>query len=156
MCSTRGSLTVYFDDPFWVGVFEITMENMLSAAKITFGSEPKDAEVLEFVLKNYYALHFSPPTAVLVRQIPKNPKKLRRSIGRTLTKSGCSTKSQQALNLGSEQNETERKIISREQKLSEEKRLYELRRKKRRNSIAENNLFMYKEKEIRFTTNFFF
>ena len=156
MCSTRGSLTVYFDDPFWVGVFEITMENMLSAAKITFGSEPKDAEVLEFVLKNYYALHFSPPTAVLVRQIPKNPKKLRRSIGRTLTKSGCSTKSQQALNLGYEQNETERKIISREHKLSEEKRLYELRRKKRRNSIAENNLFMYKEKEIRFTTNFFF
>lgn len=75
MCSTRGSLTVYFDDPFWVGVFEITMENMLSVAKITFGSEPKDAEVLEFVLKNYYALHFSPPTAVLVRQIPKNPKK---------------------------------------------------------------------------------
>ena len=46
MCSTRGSLTVYFDDPFWVGVFEITMENMLSVAKITFGSEPKDAEVL--------------------------------------------------------------------------------------------------------------
>lgn len=33
MCSTRSSLTVYFDDPFWVGVFEITMENMLSAAK---------------------------------------------------------------------------------------------------------------------------
>lgn len=132
MCSTRGSLTVYFDDPFWVGVFEITMENMLSVAKITFGSEPKDAEVLEFVLKNYYALHFSPPTAVHVRQIPKNPKKLRRSIGRTLTKSGCGTKSQQALKLGYEQNKTERKIISREQKLSEEKRLYELRRQKKK------------------------
>ena len=40
-------LTVYFDDPFWVGVFERAEGGKLSAARITFGAEPKDHEVWE-------------------------------------------------------------------------------------------------------------
>ena len=35
-------LTVYFDDPFWVGVFEHTESGKLSVSKVTFGAEPKD------------------------------------------------------------------------------------------------------------------
>lgn len=35
-------LTVYFEDPFWVGVFERTQNGTLSVCKITFGAEPKD------------------------------------------------------------------------------------------------------------------
>ena len=46
-------LTVYFDDPFWVGVFERIEDGKLSVSKITFGAEPKDYEVLEFVLEHY-------------------------------------------------------------------------------------------------------
>ena len=38
-------LTVYFEDPFWVGVFEKIDNGKLSAAKVTFGAEPKDYEV---------------------------------------------------------------------------------------------------------------
>lgn len=43
-------LTVYFEEPFWVGVFERIENGKLSAAKVTFGSEPKDYEVYEFIL----------------------------------------------------------------------------------------------------------
>ena len=43
------TLTVYFDDPFWVGVFERVENGKLSACKVTFGAEPRDVEVLEFV-----------------------------------------------------------------------------------------------------------
>ena len=35
-------LTVYFDDPFWVAVFERIDNGMLSVSKVTFGAEPKD------------------------------------------------------------------------------------------------------------------
>ena len=38
-------LTVYFDDPFWVGVFERIEDGKLSVCKVTFGGEPKDYEV---------------------------------------------------------------------------------------------------------------
>ena len=48
-----GKLTVYFEDPFWVGVFERIMDGKLSVAKVTFGAEPKDYEVFDFILRHY-------------------------------------------------------------------------------------------------------
>ena len=45
MDKTNGKLTVYFEKPFWVGIFERTEDGKLSVAKVTFGVEPKDGEV---------------------------------------------------------------------------------------------------------------
>ena len=44
-----GRLIVYFDDPFWVGIFERVENGKLSVAKVTFGAEPKDYEIQEFI-----------------------------------------------------------------------------------------------------------
>ena len=52
-------LIVCFEDPFWIGVFERIQDGKLAAAKVTFGSEPKDYEVSEFILRHYYSLQFS-------------------------------------------------------------------------------------------------
>jgi len=60
MDRVSGKLTIYFEDPFWVGVFERIENRKLSAAKVTFGVEPKDYDVLEFINRNYYHLQFSP------------------------------------------------------------------------------------------------
>lgn len=60
MDRVTGKLTVFFDEPFWVGVFERTEAGRLSACKITFGAEPKDYEVQAFILEKYYKLTFSP------------------------------------------------------------------------------------------------
>lgn len=38
----KACLTVYFEDPFWVGVFERIDDGKLSVCKVTFGAEPKD------------------------------------------------------------------------------------------------------------------
>lgn len=46
-------LTVYFEDPFWVGVFERTQNGTLSVCKITFGAEPKDYAVHAYVLRHF-------------------------------------------------------------------------------------------------------
>ena len=56
MGETFGKLSVFFEEPFWVGVFEIIEDGRISVAKVTFGTEPKDYEVYEFILKHYYNL----------------------------------------------------------------------------------------------------
>ena len=60
MDSNLTRLTVLFEAPFWVGIFERIEGNTLSVCKVTFGAEPKDYEVLAYVLKNHSRLRFSP------------------------------------------------------------------------------------------------
>ena len=45
MDKVSGKLTVFFEDPFGVGIFERIEDGRLSVAKVTFGAEPKDYEV---------------------------------------------------------------------------------------------------------------
>ena len=44
------TLQVFFEDPFWVGIFERVGAGKLEACKVTFGPEPKDYEVLDLSL----------------------------------------------------------------------------------------------------------
>lgn len=44
-------LTVFFEKPFWVGVFERVEGEKLSVSKVTFGAEPKDYEIYAFILE---------------------------------------------------------------------------------------------------------
>ena len=125
-------LTVLFEEPFWVGVFERIERGKLSVAKVTFGAEPRDYEVYEFILKHYYDLHFSPAVATVVKESKQNPKRIQRDIKKSLAKTGIGTKSQQALKLQQEQNKQERKLKSRNQKLAESERLFELKQQQKK------------------------
>lgn len=127
-----GKLTVYFENPFWIGVFERTENGRLSVAKITFGAEPKDQEVYGFILKYYYSLKFSPSVTTVVKEKKRNPKRIQREIKRQLHNTGIGTKSQQALKLQQEQNKYERKTRSAEQKQTEKKHIFELKQQKRK------------------------
>ena len=99
MDKVSGKLTVFFEDPFWVGVFERVTKGRLSVSKVTFGAEPKEQEVYAFVLKQYRCLRFSPAVAAAVRQAGHNPKRLQREAHRQTQETGIGTKSQQALKL---------------------------------------------------------
>lgn len=68
MSTSIGKLTVFFEEPFWVGVFERIENGKLSVSKVTFGAEPKDYEIYDFVLKNYYRLKFSSQQALKLQQ----------------------------------------------------------------------------------------
>lgn len=125
-------LTVFFDNPFWVGVFERIEDGKLSVSKITFGAEPKDYEIYEFILKHYYSLQFSPAVATVVKENKANPKRMQRKIEKQLRDTGIGTKSQQALKLQQEQGKQERKVKSREQKLAEARRMFELKQQKKK------------------------
>ncbi len=54
-------LIVFFEEPFWVGVFEKYEDDHFSVCRVVFGAEPKDYEVYNFVQKEYYNLKFSNP-----------------------------------------------------------------------------------------------
>ncbi len=124
-------LTVYFEDPFWVGVVERYDRGKLSASKITFGAEPKDNEVLELVLKHFKEVRFSPAVATVESKTIRSPKRLQREAKRQTSAKGIGTKSQQAIKLLQEQNKLERKHLSREQKEAEKERKFELKQLKK-------------------------
>lgn len=101
--------------------------------KITFGAEPKDYDVYEFLLENLSNLKFSPPIKSEIKETPKiNPKRMQREISSRLRDNGMGTKAQQAIKLQREQNKLERKTKSREQKEAEKERQYVLRHEKQK------------------------
>ena len=57
MYKISGKLTVYFENPFWVAVFEHIEDGLLSVSKVTLGAEPKDYEIYEFVLNHSITNH---------------------------------------------------------------------------------------------------
>ena len=132
MDKANGKLTVYFEEPFWVGVFERIEDDKLSVAKVTFGAEPKDYEVQEYIRKYYSSLKFSPAVDTVVKDIKRNPKRMQREAKKQMQETGIGTKSQQALKLQQEQNKQERKVRNREKKEADELRMFELKQQKKR------------------------
>ena len=127
-----GALTVFFEEPFWVGVFERITGNKLSVCKFTFGAEPKDYEVYDFILKNYHRLQFSPAVATDVKEAGRNPKRVQREARKQVQNTGIGTKSQQALKLQQEQLKSQRKSAIRERREAEKQRQFELKQQKKK------------------------
>ena len=126
-------LTVFFDDPFWVGVFESADGETLKVAKVTFGTEPKDGEIYDFLLKNYNRLQFSQP--IRDEKAPEkriNPKRMQREIHRQLEHQTLGTKAQQALKAEQENKKIIRKAFNRQKTEEEKQRQFELRQEKKK------------------------
>lgn len=132
MDKTSGKLTMLFEEPFWVGVFERISDGKLSVCKVTFGAEPKDYEVWDFILKHYSDLKFSPAVEIEVKQTADNPKRRQRNARKQLQNSGIGTKSQQALQNQREEMKTERRQVRKEQKETEKQRQFDLKQQKRK------------------------
>ena len=128
----NGKLTVFFEEPFWVGVFERMIDGQLSVCKVTFGPEPRNFEVWEFILRRYADLEFSPAVKTEVKQVADNPKRRQRNARKQLQNSGIGTKSQQALQKQREEMKTERRQKNRERREEEKQRKFQLKQQKRK------------------------
>lgn len=126
------TFTVFFEDPFWVGVLESAAEGKQKACKITFGAEPKDYEIHRFLLENYHRLRFSPAVAVKEQKPSQNPKRVQRELRKQLRDTGVGTRSQQALQMQREEMKTERKQRGKAQREAEKERLFHLKQQKRK------------------------
>ena len=85
MDTTAAKLTVFFEEPFWVGVYERIENGQVEACRVVFGAEPKDYEIYDFLLKHWDSMRFSPPVAAegIPSQI-RNPKRARRAAKQAL------------------------------------------------------------------------
>lgn len=126
-------LQVFFQDPFWIGICERSSENRLSVCKITFGPEPKDYEIQDYILKNWYKLKFSPAVEdTVIRKERMNPKRLQRDVRKQLSNICIGTKSQQALALQHEEGKLKRKEFTRIQKEEVKERFFLLKQQKKK------------------------
>lgn len=113
-------------------MFERIDNGKLSVSKHTFGAEPKDCEVYDFILKQYNGLKFSPAVEAKVKQTADNPKRRQRNARKQLQSSGIGTKSQRALQMQREEKKIERRQKSKEQREAEKERQFALKQQKRK------------------------
>lgn len=114
-------LTVFFEGQFWVGVVEETVDGKLKAYRHILGSEPKDPEVLEFVLHDL--LHVMDTLSrsaglegMKTTASKANPKRLARMAAKEMGRRGVSTFAQEALKQEYELRKKEKRILGREER----------------------------------------
>ena len=94
--SVSSTLTVYHDGQFWVGMAEHVEDGRYGVARIVFGAEPSDEEILQFVVGKWEKLSFFGDDPVETSKPAKNPKRRAREAAKVLKRPAVSTKAQQA------------------------------------------------------------
>ena len=95
--SVSSTLTVYHDGQFWVGLAEHVEDGRYGAARIVFGAEPSDEEILRFVASEWEKLSFFGDDPAKANEPAKDPKRRAREAAKALKRPAVSTKAQQAL-----------------------------------------------------------
>ena len=95
--SVSSTLTVYHDGQFWVGLAEHVEGGRYGVARIVFGAEPSDEEILQFITGRWEKLSFFGGKPAEASKPAKNPKRRAREAAKALKRPAVSTKAQQAL-----------------------------------------------------------
>lgn len=125
-------LTVWFEDPFWVGVYEREDAGQLEVCKQVFGAEPRDYQVFEWLLREWRALPFSPGVAAGRRKVEHAGAKRRQRTAAELGRTGVGTKAQQALQMQRELNKDQRRERRKQRDAAEDERKFLLRQQKKK------------------------
>ena len=95
--SVSSTLTVYHDGQFWVGLAEHVEDGRYGVARIVFGAEPSNEEILRFVVSKWAKLSFFCHGPAEASKPAKNPKRRAREASRALKQPAMGTKAQQTL-----------------------------------------------------------
>ncbi|WP_279160127.1 YjdF family protein [Thomasclavelia cocleata] len=125
-------LNVFFEDPFWIGMFYVRDGKDIYVEKIVFGSEPKDGDIYKFILYNYYTLSFRAQYHERLKNKPKNPKRMQRIIKKQSLNLSVGTKSMQALKKQYEQNKQIKKFNQGKLEKNRRNYLFRLKQEKRK------------------------
>ena len=130
--SVSSTLTVYHDGQFWVGLAEHVEDGRYGVARIVFGAEPPDEEILQFVVGKWAKLAFFGDDPAEGSKPAKNPKRRAREVSKVLKRPAMGTKAQQAL---SNQRETMKRESARarsQRRADEAEARFEQRKLKRK------------------------
>lgn len=125
-------LNVYFEEPFWIGMFYLSIDNKTRVCRIIFKTEPTDSEVYQLILAKYQKLKYSNSYENKIKDKPKNYKRYQRLIKKQCSKLETGTKSMQILKqeyLHNKELKKKEKRITRQKKQEE---LYRLKKQKRK------------------------
>ena len=81
--SVSSTLTVYHDGQFWVGLAEHVQDGRYGVARIVFGAEPSDEEILQFVVGKWEKLSFFGGEPTEASKPARNPKRRARGAARS-------------------------------------------------------------------------
>ena len=95
--SLSSTLTVYHDGQFWVGLAERVEDGTYGVARIVFGAEPSDEEILQFITSKWAKLAFFGDEPAEASEPARNPKRRAREASRAIKQPAMGTKAQQAL-----------------------------------------------------------
>ena len=95
--SVSSTLTVYHDGQFWVGLAEHVEDGRYGVARIVFGAEPSNEEILRFVVNKWAKLSFFGHDPTEASKPAKSPKRRAREASKALKQPAMGTKAQQAL-----------------------------------------------------------
>lgn len=133
MMLVQSTLTVLFEPPFWIGLYERSFANQYEVCKITFGAEPKETEVYNFLLHNWSNLCFVVADNLSITDVKRqNPKRIQRDIQKQLQVKTISTKAQQALQQQHDENKKERQIKTKQMLAAEQEHKFILRQAKKK------------------------
>lgn len=130
------TFTVFFEEPFWVGILEIRDDNEVRAARHVFGDEPSGPELYAFGLSRDYdrllrrALAAHPVPSPPPRPGTINPKRAARATAKQRKAPPASTAAHQAIQAALEKSKTEKRSQSRAQRRAQAARRRELARAK--------------------------
>jgi hypothetical protein len=125
-------LTVLFESPFWIGIFEKEQDGQYSVARTVFGAEPRDFEVFEFIIYKMDQLKFSTPQEGEIVKRKVNPKRVQREVKLELSKKNIVSKAQDALRLEIEKNKIERRSFNSKLKETIKQERFELKQQKKK------------------------
>jgi hypothetical protein len=127
-------LTVFFDDPFWVGLFTLSEGAQAQYCRVVFGGEPSDLEIYDFLQRNYHNLKFSkslpaPPEEPAI----KNPKRRQREVSKSLQQRAGEKKSYEIIKQSLQQTQKALKKAARKQREIEHQDLiYQIKQTKKK------------------------
>lgn len=130
--SVSSTLTVYHDGQFWVGLAEHVEDGRCGVARIVFGAEPSNEEILQFVAGKWEKLSLFDDKPAEASKPAKNPKRRAREAAKTLKQPAMSTKAQQALAAQKEAMKQESAHARSRRRAEEADARYEQRKLKRR------------------------
>lgn len=121
-------LTILFDNPFWVGIFERREVSYYAVAKTIFGAEPSDQEIYQFILTSFDSLKFSTPRKDDGKVIKvKNYKRRYREVKNIIEKGTKVFKAQDAIRVELEKNKLERKKNRKEMERKKEEKKFNIK-----------------------------
>jgi hypothetical protein len=78
-------LEVFFEDPFWVGLFSRAEGDGTQYCRVVFGGEPSDIQIYHYFLHNFRSLQFSDIVpAVAEKTEIRNPKRRQSAVSRQM------------------------------------------------------------------------